>query len=344
MVVAGAKAGGEMKRNLVRSLAIVCYCFGIDALFYWLNRRCKRVITFHNVMPDAMFDSRTTALSDSETSFRRKVRFLKRKWKIDTNFNNPKSVTLTFDDGFVNEIEIAGRILGEEGVPAVLFAAIGLVGERDPMKCPVIDLITHWNAGVPNGCYSICGKEVTYTSNNRFANWVQVIRTAYAADGENYGRQVLKELDSIYPMGKVLGAFSAEYIRLRLTGVSAEQIAAVRRKGWLVGSHSVNHYQFSSIPQARRDLEFRTPDAQMKSVPFSYPYGDLASIDEDTMRRCEAAGYPAAFSNSANAEGRQSRYFLPRFALEGDAYLDHFELSGLKTFIKTRKLLPVWKI
>ena len=44
-----------MRHLVVEILAFLAFWLGIDAFFYWLNRRAKRIVTIHNVLPDLMF-------------------------------------------------------------------------------------------------------------------------------------------------------------------------------------------------------------------------------------------------------------------------------------------------
>lgn len=336
----------KIKQKAIWLLAFISYWSGAIWLFNFLNRRAKRILTFHNVMPDDMFDDATTVLSDTESGFRRKIRLLKRSWRFSVDLNDPSTLTITFDDGFVNECEVAGKILEEEGdIPAILFAVVGLIGETDPQKAPVVDLLMHWNTCVPDGTYAVGrnGSEVEFSTGNRFDTWVNAIRPAYASDGENCGRTELEVCNKAYPIAKILSRFQSEYLRLRLTGISREQIDMLRAKGWLVGSHSVNHYVFSSLSDNAKRREFNAPD-DMKEIVFSYPYGETASIDELTIRFAAEAGYPGAVCNLPDGGGRSGRYFIPRMTVPDDPYLMHFELSGLKSFLKTRRLLPVIRI
>lgn len=42
-------------RRIACWIAYAAYWTGIDALFYWLNRKAKRIVTFHNVLPQGLW-------------------------------------------------------------------------------------------------------------------------------------------------------------------------------------------------------------------------------------------------------------------------------------------------
>ena len=81
-------------------------------------------------------------------------------------------------------------------------------------------------------------------------------------------------------------------------------------------------------------------DSVFRDECFSYPYGNLVEVGEMAINKVRALGYPCAVSDATKEGEPYSRWFLPRFALEPEKYRLHFELSGLKHFIKFRKLLP----
>lgn len=105
-------------------LAFIGYWIGLDAVFYWLNRRAKRVITFHNVLPDRLFDSTAqTGYTDRLSDFARIVCELRKHFVFDVDPDATGTCTLSFDDGYLNEYEVAGKWLMERNIPAMLFVA-----------------------------------------------------------------------------------------------------------------------------------------------------------------------------------------------------------------------------
>ena len=121
---------------MTRLVAILAYYTGLDRLFYWLNRRAKRILTFHNVLPDELFARNiANGVSCSASEFRTVIRELKRKWKFSTDLFDPATVTITFDDGYLNQYEVAADIL--KGSAALCFVLFGLIGYLTVSKDPV---------------------------------------------------------------------------------------------------------------------------------------------------------------------------------------------------------------
>lgn len=99
-----------MKQQIVKLTAALCYWMVVDALFYMFNCKAKRIITFHNVMPEYLLpQGKMIGLTDTEESFRMKVRMLKKRFRISTDVLDRGSATITFDDGYKNQQEVAER-------------------------------------------------------------------------------------------------------------------------------------------------------------------------------------------------------------------------------------------
>lgn len=316
---------------MTRIVAIISYYLGLDAVFYWLNRRAKRVITFHNVLPDALFEDTTAnGVSCRASDFQKVIRELRRRWKFSTDLFDPKTITITFDDGYLNQYEIAAKILKDEGdIPAVLFAS-GDVTAGDSL---IIDRILHWVSYAPKPVLRQLGYETAHDA------WVKDLWFQFLADSKERGRGLLKRLDALCPYDQILAALSPEYRRLRLGGITKEQLDDLRRRGWVIGWHTKSHYPLSKLTSAEKKDEIAPPD-EFKRAPFSFPYGEMQSVDEEAIKIAEACGYPCAVSNTTDPTPWHGRYFLPRSSLHADRYLLHFELSGCKYFMKYRKLLP----
>lgn len=336
-----------MKQRIVKLIAALCYWMGVDALFYMLNRKAKRIVTFHNVMPEHLLpEGKKIGLTDTEESFRMKVRILKEYFSISTDVLDNCSATITFDDGYKNQQEVAERILKEEGsLPAIIFAAGRMIDNINPSEALVVDLLLHWTHLAPNGIYKLgcsCAvvKQFEMTMANRQQVWQDVIWPSFCKDGETRGRQLLADLDGQHAIMNVFDLCNPEYLRLRMTGISNNDIRDLQSKGWLIGWHTQEHYPLSKLNNEKKKHEITDSPEGMKDVVFSYPYGELDSVDEECVQIAKAAGYPCAVSNVDAHSLLMGKYFMPRMMLDGNFYQCHMELSGLKYFLKTRKLLP----
>ena len=336
-----------MKHRITRIIAFLCYFLGFDALFYWLNRDVKRIITFHNVISAALLpQGKQIGLTDTEESFRQKVRFLKSRFEIGNDLSNPRQATITFDDGYLNQYEVAGSILKEEGnLPAIIFAAGRMIDNAEPSQDLVVDILLHWIQLAPDSRYMLNGnyaveKYFELTATNRMAIWSRVMWPSFCNDSVSKGHDLLAELDKQYAIKNIFFCCSDEYIRLRMSGITSDAMKTLTGRGWQIGWHTYEHFPLSKLSADEKRKEITETPAEMKSIVFSYPYGELNSVDKESILMVETAGYPCAVSNLNGQNLLTGKYFMPRFMLDGTIYQWHMELSGLKYFLRTRKSLP----
>ena len=89
-----------------RLFIFIVYWLGMDALFYWLNRKAKRIICFHSVLPhEIKKSSLACGLDNSEDEFRTILHSIKKRYGFSTNIFDATTVTLSFDDGFLNPLK-----------------------------------------------------------------------------------------------------------------------------------------------------------------------------------------------------------------------------------------------
>lgn len=330
-------------RHIIHLLAArLAYWIGLDALMYYFNRGAKRIITFHNVLGNDIIKSNpANFVSNTEEDFRTIIQELAARFRFSVDVFDASTITITFDDGFVNQCEVAGRILAEEGnIPAIIFAAGQNIENKDPLSATVVDLLAVWVSYAPDGDYEIEGKRFCLSKETRGMVWHSIVYPMFADDAKWRGKTVLGMLDQLYPLIKVLEGLPEEYVRLRLTGISTGQISELRQKGWLIGYHTKSHFPLSKLTLDEQIEEMRPNDSQMLRTVFSYPYGNVESVNGDSIKACKSVGYPCAVSNMSDPYFIRGKYFLPRFTLSADKYELHFELSGLKYLLIKHKLLP----
>lgn len=332
-----------LKQKITCALAVIAFCSGLVKVFYFLNRKAKRIVTFHNVLPDEGFVwNPETSYSLPAACFRRAIRELKRHYGFSTDLADRGTVTLTFDDGNANQFQIAAKILQEEDAePAILFIAGRDRIGRGPEEGLAVDKLCFWTAYVPEDVLARLNGGVTI---GRAEFWCKLLRPRFAKDAATRGEATLKWLNVAYPFSKLFQLKTPEYLRLRFAGLSNDERNELRRRGWTIGWHTDSHYPLASLSEAEQMVEMSPPE-EMAHVVFSYPYGELLSVNQDAIAMAERLGYPCAVANIEYAGSLHGRFFLPRFNLPAlnswtDKCLFHFKLSGLKYFMQYHKLLP----
>lgn len=331
-----------MNAGLLKSIAILAYFSGLTNLFYHLNRKSKRIITFHNVLPERLLPNGIKiGIVDTDADFFKIVSEVRKHFTINNDLNDIRSATITFDDGYLNQIEIAGQILKKMGVPATVFVSGQNLNNSDAEKALVVDLLMHWVYLAPDGEYHLpveFGKQAFSLGQDRDYTWQRVIWAAFNADYITKGHRLLKILDEQVAIKDILSKCDPEYIRLRLRGMTDNEVKILKQLGWIIGWHTFSHYPLSRLSDNELKKEICDSPDFMKSVVMSYPYGELSSVNSECLKLAENT-YPCAVSNLPNKNHLSSRWFLRRFTLSNNKYLLHFELCGLKNFLTTKRLL-----
>lgn len=314
------------KKSVKRVIFILAYYLGINAIFFWLNRKAKRVVVFHNVIPDELCEGLPEGLTGLKFSmFKAIVNQCGRHFKFSTDWMDPNALTITFDDGYLNQYSTAYRHLKSCGIPAILFFS---PGTRNVLT---IDKMVAWRCQVPRSL--VHGGDI-----GRF--WAESFWPRYLSDGHSKGENTLAWLDGIYSMEKVMSELPQEFVRLRFGSVSDEQLQEMRDTGWQIGWHTKTHTPLSALSDEDLRDEMDAP-SEFRNVCMAFPYGTEKSVGESAMKIAEEKGFPCAFSY-ANASGRNaSAFFLPRLPyVSADKYELEAILSGLAHFVSYRKLLP----
>lgn len=224
-------------------------------------------------------------------------------------------------------------------IPSIIFFSGRMIGHTNTSAALVIDLLLHWTHLAPDGIYTFecsCAvvKQIEMTKSNRQQVWQDVIWPSYCNDGIAKEHKLLADLDRLFAITRILDSCNPEYLRLRMTGINDADINNLRSNGWLIGWHTNEHYPLSKLSREQKIREITNSPIEMKNVVFSYPYGELDSVDEECVNIAKCAGFPCALSNVTTYNYLMSKYFIPRMMLDGNFYQCHMELSGLKYFIK----------
>ena len=315
--------------RITHLIAAACYWTGVDALFYRLNRKAKRIIALHNVLPDRLWsDNLAGGVSNSLKDFETIIARCAKRFRFSTDLFDAKTLTVTFDDGYHNQFAFAFKSLREKGIPAYVFVSGDTRRDAGGL---LIDKLLHWVSLAP---------DELIPGGDRIGFWTREVWPRFVADRAARGETVFRELDAKFPYASIEAGMSEEYRHERLDGISDDELDEMRRAGWKVGWHTKSHYPLNGLTRDELRAELDCPEA-FKGVCLSYPYGNPVEVGEEAVRMAEELGYPCAVSDCNSSEwNAASRFFLPRMALGADKYDFHFELSGAKFFLKFRRLLP----
>lgn len=335
-----------------KAIAHICYYLQLHRLAYFINRKRKRVITFHNVLDDDIFIRNVAnGVSNSFSSFKKIIDEIGNRFPFSLDLNDSDTVTITFDDGYNNQVAVAAPYLIQKGIPAYLFVSGQLISDRGATDTALtIDKLLHWVSYVPAGDYTlkVLNREVSFSigENNRDSIWGDIFWPLYLEDTAK-GINLFNACDAVYSWSDLISTLDKKYVSQRLQGVNIAQLEELIRKGWQIGWHTASHFPIAKLTQKEKEAELTPPSCQgvnyqyVNSNVISLPYGGPYDVDNEAIRIIQKLGFDAALSNVNIANDFSGKWYRARMALSDDKALLHFELSGLKHMLKYRKLLPV---
>jgi peptidoglycan/xylan/chitin deacetylase (PgdA/CDA1 family) len=219
------------------------------------------------------------------------------------------SVCVTFDDGYLNNLEVAQPILEAFSIPATVFVATGFCNGTNMWNDRLIDLIgdpqmttVHLNAlgmgSVKLSSWESRGKLVdTIIPGLKYQEYCKREKIIDALYLENSAREAARKM------------------------MSQDEIALLAQKGVDIGAHTVDHPILKSLAaeeQRRQIAESKQLLEKLTGFPvtgFAYPNGKPGSdYDATTIQLVKETGFEYAVSTTWGiSTPNTNRYELNRF-------------------------------
>lgn len=332
----------------LKKVARISKVIGFTRLCYFFNRNRKRVIAYHNVIPDKFFDdSLHLAHSMRESSFKVQLDVMRRRFKVSTDIEDVKSLTITFDDGYLNQYEIASKAMDRYNLKGYFFCVDDLISKGDPI---LMDRLQYWVSYVDEGTYKLEELNVTLELKNKESRKLQWNKISNLLNSGVTQEKVEEEFEKAFSFKNIKGP-KAKFLKLRFAPISKSTLKTMKENGHFIGAHSAHHRRLSLMSEEKLnedvDICKNSSGATFNTNVFAYPYGSKEDISSTVVELIEKAGFTEAFAYSngpLKGAFQYNKYFMPRMFLAdtSDKDLIDFTLSGAKHFIAFRRLLPKW--
>ena len=247
-----------------------------------------------------------------------------------------RSVVLTFDDGYLDNLENGRPLLERYGIPATVFVASGYLASEGEFWWDAMERVLLTPGTLPEMLeVEVDGERKSWELNGD-ANWTEEDADRQR-DWKPYApphtarQRVYQELREL-----VLRTSPAERERviaelLQWAGISptARPERAILDEEGLrrlaaddlidIGGHSISHPELANLTVAEQDHELRTSKDRLEHVlgrkvtALAYPHG---SCSADTKRLAEENGYAFACGTQRRPVQRDAdRYELPRIGV-----------------------------
>ncbi|MGC1464032.1 MAG: polysaccharide deacetylase family protein [Terracidiphilus sp.] len=232
-------------------------------------------------------------------------------------------VLITFDDGYLDNYEIAHPILRSHGAQGVFFLVTSMVGSH---HVPWWDHISYLMKTGRKRRYRLRypGELEVDIDQDGMEQSLRAVLKLYKrpenTDPERFIREVAEETQ-----GDGLPATLRRFLNW-------DEAREMRKGGAAIGSHTHSHHVLSQLEPDRQFEELSKSRAILTEQlgaavdTIAYPVGNSKSFTEDTKRIAREVGYRAAFSfyGGANFAGKISAYDVGRFDIE------HYNLGRLR--------------
>lgn len=246
-----------------------------------------------------------------------------------------RSVAVTFDDGYADNLVNAKPILESAGVPGTVFVATARLHQPSEFWWDELEQLILGTETLPERL-SIPGKDHiacpgcpqrTDMDDARFSGW-SVLEEPPTPRHSLYlhlSRLIERESPAsriviLRSIREQLGAVGGPRVENR--HLTRDELKALTRGDLIdVGAHTVSHSRLSELPVSQQESEIAESKQDLESSLsrpirlFSYPYGDPASFTEDTVRIVRRLGFSGAVGTHHTMVTKWTdRYRVPRYA------------------------------
>ena len=302
------------------------------------------VLLYHRV---AEAESDPWQLAVSPTNFEEHLQILSRYWQtvslremtasLDKRKLPRRSIVVTFDDGYANNLLAAKPLLEKYEVPATVFVATGYTGtdrefwwdelERLFLEVGVLPEVLSLQMNGKRKQWQL-GDEAFYDEAARCRNtkW-----RGWHADEPTSRHAVYRAIwNAMRPMSEndrlscrldlLTWAGADKYARDTHRALKSEELVELTSDGLIkVGAHTVTHAQLSALDLEAQRSEIRQSKLRLEEIVgnriagFAYPYGGKGDYSSETISLVRDTGFSHACTTSADFVRRGTDPFqLPR--------------------------------
>jgi peptidoglycan/xylan/chitin deacetylase (PgdA/CDA1 family) len=335
------------KAVVKRALPYLCRYLGMNAALRAARSKLLLILSYHGVVRDEHYTCVHSEYTVSLKTFREQMAILSRYFRPVSvsdvadwwtgKADLPKHpVLVTFDDGYMNNLTNAAPVLLEFGVPAVIHVCTGYIDKaRILWIVEIYRRILEW----PKSTIPMPGAEADRKVNGPIERKLvaDLVRQACKRlPNEECKRYLsrLREIDS--PESDVRDQEVFGFL-------SWDAVRTLKKKGFDIGSHTVEHPILTRIPEQSLDQELRVSKLVIEQQTgggcrcFAYPNGKEEDISKAVTERVERAGYEFAFTTIEQFCSRiGSRFELGRISIPGGLSVNsfHARVSGVHTLVK----------
>ena len=285
----------------------------IDALGLY-DRQLQRlstsnwlIVMYHRVIADARLDPFSLGMCVSQAHFEEQIGYLRREFSpigmsqaislLEQGRPLPdRSVSVTLDDGYLDNLEHALPVLERNGVPATLFMATGGMDSATPLWW---DRVIHALASTRKSSVDPSLIGLPEGVRLSLAPWCRTesVEKLLATLWKRPLTQTLAMVDALEADLLPAGCEPSGALRL-----STSQLLEMHRRGIEIGAHTVRHPNLTLEAPAQVQWEMETSKRELESLcgapvdGLAYPAGWM---NDETISQAREAGFRYAVATTS---------------------------------------------
>jgi len=272
--------------------------FGVFQMTRMLSARGLRVLAYHGVELDDTVVNRD-GFHVSPSVFSRQLDHIARTYHVVSlqdvvtaiRENRPwpdRSILITFDDGYRNNVEIAAPLLAQHGIPAVFFVTTGFI---DGTHQPWWFVLRRW---IHQAGFSALGdppgvaKKSCHSDIQSIVHWEHYLKGLTEAERSDHMTALATQL-----------GLSAES---SVSFATWDQLTSLLRQGHAVEPHTVSHANLGreSAADAKREITSSVTRVKerlgIQARAFAYPYGRAEDVQPAVFDALKQQGIVVGFT------------------------------------------------
>jgi len=316
-----------MKIKSMTKKTVVPFLFKLS-YYHWLLNRYTRdkavVLMYHNIRSswEDRFEKQMRFISDHmhPISLNELVGCLSGKKQFP-----PKSVAVTFDDGYESVYSIAFPILRKYSIPATVFLVTGYIET---------DKVFWWDEirGMwESSSHQEFRKKLGSVLKRQMPKMVFSNSKSFEVEVEkSLARLKDAEIRHILDQLREGLRYSKPKRKRNDRLLSWQQIKEMHRNGIDFGSHTVNHYNLTTISEEEVEEEIKASKEKIEEelnepiTGFCYPIGLNEHVNEEVKELIVKEGYHYACTAEIGYVSKGSDLFLLKRVSMGNAPLSYF--------------------
>lgn len=280
----------------------------------------SEILVYHRIGNDPI-DSQLLAVSPE--NFERQIIHLKNEYNIvpldkmvddiSKNLLEPKTIAITFDDGYLDNLTNALPIIEKYQIPVTIFIATNHIGSDKEFWWDELENLLLTGKKLPD---FLSISDDTFgdkswglnTSRDRFRAWLDlglILR-------KQHNDEINSFLDALYESwANIPRVQRPTHRRMNL-----EQLKLIASSPYInIGSHSITHSMMSQLSDEDQAKEVLYSSYELEKILgkkptlFAYPYGNTNDFNKASEIIVEQAGYKAGISNIQGSVSNSSNVY-----------------------------------